>query len=180
MAVGGVVLAGMLIGFTNPKTVHAVTAALVQVTNTASNPVVTQGVGQQAGNLVHLVCLSDLDLNANGCAQYLPDGEIQAFTVPSGQSLVVNAVDAYPVEAANCTGNPEIELQGAYGHIAVQVANAKDNNMITIHQAYPAGVVISAGTSPKVRGILFGAGGSAMLCPGSSETLEVYGYLTAS
>jgi hypothetical protein len=36
--------------------VHALTAALVQVTNTAANPVVTQGVGAQAAQNVYLQC----------------------------------------------------------------------------------------------------------------------------
>jgi len=56
LAVGAVVLAGSLITLMNPKAVHALAAALVQVTNTASNPAVTQSVGAQAGNMVHLTC----------------------------------------------------------------------------------------------------------------------------
>ena len=48
MAVGGVVVAAGLLTLTNPKTVHAVAAALVQVTNTASNPVVAQGIDRKS------------------------------------------------------------------------------------------------------------------------------------
>ena len=50
MAVGGVVLAAAAIGFTNPKAVRAaVVAAMVQVTNTAANPVITQSVWATGG-----------------------------------------------------------------------------------------------------------------------------------
>jgi hypothetical protein len=39
IAIGGVVLAGALLPFVAPKTVHALAATLVQITNTTSNPV---------------------------------------------------------------------------------------------------------------------------------------------
>lgn len=39
IGIGGVVLAGLLLPFVAPKTVHALAATLVQITNTTSNPV---------------------------------------------------------------------------------------------------------------------------------------------
>jgi hypothetical protein len=56
LAVGGIVLAAGLLILAAPRTVHAVAAALVQVTNTASNPVVnadaTRICGANRGDLL--------------------------------------------------------------------------------------------------------------------------------
>src|SRR5580698_8665857 len=94
LAVGGVVLAGGLIAVMNPRAVAAVTAALVQVTNTASNPVVTQSVGAQAGNMVHLSCFFVLNQVTTSCSQVSADGKTTAgYTVPEGELLVISAVD---------------------------------------------------------------------------------------
>ena len=108
MAVGGVVLAAGLIGFTNPKTVHAVAAALVQVTNTPSNPVVTQGIGQQAAQLVQLTCNITTNADARGVGSG-PCHGLPTGTVPSNQSLVVTAVD---ISLTNLLGS--CEIGGAY------------------------------------------------------------------
>jgi hypothetical protein len=106
-AVCGVVLAAAVIGFTNPKAVHAVTAAFVQVTNTASNPVVTQGVGAQAGNMVHVSCTVSLNLDNYSCTQMLADGsQVSNFGTPNGESLVITSVDVAPVGGL-CPGSYE-------------------------------------------------------------------------
>jgi hypothetical protein len=97
LAVGGVVLAGALITVMNPKTVHAVAAALVQVTNTASNPVVTQGVGAQAGNMVQLIC--PLALSQTNFSCFDSTGGVSTnspYTVPARKSLVITAIDVLP------------------------------------------------------------------------------------
>ena len=91
MAVGGVVVAAVLIGFTNPKTVHAVAAALVQVTNTASNPVVTQGTGHQAAQIVNLSCF------ARSCDQLFPNPGLNIpFSLPPGHFLVITSINIPP------------------------------------------------------------------------------------
>jgi len=87
LAVGGLVLAGALVTVTIPKTVHAVAAALVQVTNTASNPVVTQSTSQQATQLIQMSCNIATSPDERG------KGSALCGTVPSNQSLVVTAVD---------------------------------------------------------------------------------------
>jgi hypothetical protein len=87
LAVGGVVLACGLFTVMNPRSVHAVAAALVQVTNTASNPVVTQSTSQQATQLVQMTCNITTSPDERG------NGSALCGTVPSNQSLVVTAVD---------------------------------------------------------------------------------------
>jgi hypothetical protein len=93
MAVGGVVLTAALIGFTNPKAVHAVTAALVQVTNTASNPVVSSEVSLAPAQIVELACTTGAE-----CFQVQPGGgvtSISGYVVPAGKTLVITDIDIY-------------------------------------------------------------------------------------
>ena len=100
LAVGGVILAGGLITFTTPKTVHALAAALVQVTNTAANPVIDADVTKDPSRIVELLC-------SNGCIQLQPGGGVPAgttlYTVPAGQSLVITDVEFTPQKDSNST-----------------------------------------------------------------------------
>lgn len=89
LAVSGVILAGGLITVMNPKTVHAVAAALVQVTNTSSNPVVSSDISFSPAQLVELFC------SGGGCAGVEPGGALDAspYSVPAGHTLVITEVD---------------------------------------------------------------------------------------
>ena len=57
MGSGGVILVLLSVALIEPKTVHALAAALVQVTNTRSNPVPTQGVDIAARHPYTAKCL---------------------------------------------------------------------------------------------------------------------------
>lgn len=97
MAVCGVVLAAGLIGFTNPKAVHAVTAALVEVTNTASNPVVSSEATLAPAQLVELLCdvFSPDSTERYGSCRQVSGGRVSTadYVVPSGQTLVLTDID---------------------------------------------------------------------------------------
>jgi hypothetical protein len=95
MAVGGAVLAAGLIGFTNPKTVHALAAALVQVTNTATNPVVTAEVSRTAAQTVSLYMGQNNDGSRTPFLEMIPGGGVNsdAYVVPDGESLVITEID---------------------------------------------------------------------------------------
>ena len=182
MAVGGVVVAAALIGFTNPKAVQAVTAALVQVTNTATNPVVTQGVGQQAANTVHLNCLVYMDSSTSGtqCAQILSNGQYDAgtYTVPAGQTLVINAVDLLP-GVFNCAGDYQVTLRtsGAFANIQRW---STSSSPVTTHFVYPSGPTIAAGFPVEMYGEAVIPGSGSESCPTGTEVVDLTGYLTAA
>ena len=178
MSVGGVVLAAAAIGFTNPKAVHAVTAALVQVTNTPSNPVVTQGVGPQAGNMVHLDCSVYLDGGSGSQCQLLsPDGVLGSgpYSVPVGESLVITSVDVTPTPARQCPYNRQIVVKNLNATIFELVTMS---SIGTTHFTYPSGLVIAGGITPT----LLGAGETSSQFIGCSinDTVYIFGYLTAS
>lgn len=172
VTVGGVVLAAGLIGFTNPKTVHAVAAALVQVTNTASNPVVTQGIGQQVGQMVDVVCFT----NFGNCELLSPtEGEVggSAYVVPAGQSLVVTAVDVLPNVVCTVGGHVEFVNYSLPSGVSVQRlwAAAGEGNVVspTTHFAYPSGLVFPPNSS------LTSETGDAC-----TARIEMTGYLTTN
>jgi hypothetical protein len=181
LAVGGVVLAGGLITLMNPRTVHAVVAAaLVQVTNTTSNPVVAQGIDKQAGNIVHLSCSQVTLLDEiSSCAQILANGNRSDgnYTVPVGESLVITSLDVTPISVANCPGNYIIVLEPQTSGASFVVVTA--NAQVTTHFAYPSGLVIGEGISPRLAGNSRSSGGINVACAGAL-IVDIFGYLTAA
>ena len=90
LAVGGVILAAGLITFTSPKAVHAVVAAaLVQVTNTASNPVVNSDATRSPAQIVEIACTNV------SCNAVEPGGstDFRSYVVPQGQTLVITDIE---------------------------------------------------------------------------------------
>jgi hypothetical protein len=179
MAVGGMVVAAGLITLATPKAVHAVAAALVQVTNTASNPVVTQGVGAQAGNMVHLTCSQvSLEGTSSVCTRIGADGSVTSdYTVPAGESLVITAIDVLLNNVSICPGDYNIRLgtptlDGIFLHLTTT------NALVTTHFTYPSGLVIGPGIRPTWTGDLEVVG-QGEACSGF-ESVDLFGYLTAA
>jgi hypothetical protein len=87
MGLGSIVLAGLLLALTAPKTVHAVVSTLVTVANTPSNPVYTTDA-VNSENLLQVTCvLPDTSIDA---------GEVSnknCYTVPPGQRALIEQVD---------------------------------------------------------------------------------------
>ncbi len=165
---GGVLLLGVL----TPKAVHAVAAALVQVTNTTASPVpvwqAKTAASQQillqtpfggtvvTGSQVTMVQLSPTQgiTNQNG------------YTVPAGQNLVVTGVDLilYAKQTSPAFLRINIPNQGVYAseyfnELAAGMQQFKfDNGLV-----YPAGTQV----------IFDNSGGTANM------EVVVRGYLTA-
>jgi hypothetical protein len=126
-----------------PRAVHAISAALVNVTNTAASPAIGQGVDRLASQNVMLVSVETSPALASPLGRMSPDGtySLSAFVVPSGQSLVITSIDVYPHSAGTfnfaiangVSGNPREfgTLQGPY----------------TMLFQYSSGVVFPAGES---------------------------------
>ena len=165
LAVAGTIVAAGLITLMNPKTVHAVAAALVQVTNTASNPVVTQSTTQQAAQIVQLTCTGD----GSSCT----DVSGNAFGVPLGKSFVLTSIDITAsllpsnflcTTSSNASLIWETEFAGVGGTYSWVVPA----NSGTVHLTYPSGLVF--GETSKLHT-------SNGLC---SISMLLSGYLTTS
>ena len=183
LAVGGVVLAGGLITVMNPRTVHAVAAALVQVTNTASNPVVTQSIGQQAAQSIDLECVPSIT-PGNGTCRLVTNGfpDSTPYVVPANQSLVITAVDVYTFVADNeavnglpaCNAGREDTVNTSGGSPLVwEIVN----NTSPTHFTYPSGVVFGP-LSPVTSSAKHYTAGLDAEC--GEDQILLYGYLTAS
>jgi hypothetical protein len=167
LAVTATIVAAGLITLMSPKTVHAVAAALVEVTNTASNPVVTQSTSQQATQLVHMNCNIPTSADARG------NGSILCGFVPSNQSLVVSAVDiALRNDLDFCvTGRTYAENLQVAGSGAVTYTWTLTFDGVTFgpttHFIYPSGIVFPPNSTVEAA-----EGGG---CPAN---FEITGYLT--
>ncbi|HEY4009495.1 MAG TPA: hypothetical protein VGM11_05045 [Acidobacteriaceae bacterium] len=185
MAVGGVVVAAAAIGFTNPKAVHAVAAALVQVTNTASDPVVTQSVGQQAAQIVSLYCVPNANPVTGSCSLITDTYQGNpAYVVPANESLVVTAVDIYTYILVHevalgytaCSAGREDGIALSNGGPYRLTWEMVDNTSPT-HFTYPSGVVFGPGSTPSPSSRHYNASLDAQC---GSDAFLVYGYLTPS
>ena len=87
VGIGGVSLVAALGLLAAPQAAHAVAAALVQVTNTAAAPAVTQDVSKLAAQSTQFWC----PFSFVGCFNF--PGVGTAYTVPSGHTLMVTSVD---------------------------------------------------------------------------------------
>jgi len=140
LAVGGVVLAAALITVMNPRTVHAVAAALVQVTNTASNPVVTQNTNQQATQLLQMGCNITTTPDERG------NGSAICGTVPSNQSFVVTAVDIalkddYDFCVTGNTYDESLQIGGTNSIVYTWTLSFNGQTYSpTTHFIYPSGI----------------------------------------
>ena len=183
LAVGAVVLAGGLITLTNPRTVHAVAAALVQVTNTASNPVVTQSTANQAAQIFHLVCNLDNNSNNQNCTLVSPQSVLSnggpPYVVPASESFVINSVDILPAEGSvqGCSFNHLVYLSlGSAGYAEEWVVNSASQ-----HFTYPSGIVVPSGFEVQATSVVYiPASAENGPCNPGPDQVDLRGYLTAS
>jgi hypothetical protein len=164
-----------------PKAARAVAAALVQVVNTASNPVVTQSIGQQAGQSIQIAC----DDGLGYCFQNDKNGGSTAppeYTVPSGQFLVITAVDVNTTSfppVATCK-NHTVIVDGQ-SHSATGVVLATQNylqyvvaNAGSLHASYPSGVAFAPGLSLTLPNAIPSQQAECY------DVIRMYGYLTSN
>ena len=192
----GAVLALCLLILAAPRTVQAVAAALVQITNTAANPVVTQTTGAQAANMIHLNCTFNMVYARNNpCWQITSTGTLTyegptiPYTVPAGSNFVITAVDVFPApnggNTASCPGvyvatignmsNPANPIS----FLSLNTSNAS----VTTHFTYPppSGIVIGPNTGVYANGFILNpaTGQLAGNCASFAlDVVDLYGYLT--
>jgi len=97
MVAGAFALAILLFAISAPKTAHAIVATLVQITNTASNPVPVDA-DNSARHAVRLFAAGNTDQTGLLETHLLDASTGQAFTVPAGKRLVIEQASlfAYP------------------------------------------------------------------------------------
>jgi hypothetical protein len=165
-----------------PRAAHAVVATLVQVANTSANPVVTQGIGQQVAQVVHIMCgyLPGSGIGfppySFGCAALPPTGflsdptQSSEYVVPTGETLVVTSVDILSGAAA---GTPC--MSPAFVQFVTSVPVPIGNWIVPAgagmaHYVYPSGILFSAGTN------IVSITNQVSSC---TVTVDMRGYLTA-
>jgi len=154
-----------------PRAAHAVAVALVQVTNTAAAPAITQDVSKLASQNVELACntpavipIQQTSVETN-CVQVFPDGSVGGTPfVASGGRLIITTV------AFNVTGvdKPLLAEQGS-GSLTAR-ASWSLNGAGSYQFQYPSGIVIAQGSTLSVVFNDVIVGGSASL----------YGYISAN
>ena len=169
LAVAATIVAAALLTLMNPKTVHAVVAAaLVQVTNTASNPVVNSDATRSPAQIVAIFC------TAASCNGVEPGGstDFRSYVVPSGQTLVITDIEVQAPVFDEGGSAPSGFLIQSLGVPSESLARPYTltywvpNDGVTHHFALERGVVWPSG------GVLIPLGP-----PTLSATLR--GYLTA-
>jgi hypothetical protein len=166
-----------------PRAAHAVAAALVQVTNTASNPVIAQGIGNQAAQIVQIECGYTPGTSILQACFPMPATGIEpvptpvGYTVPVGQTLVVTAVD---ILSGSEAGSPcmSSSLPFVFTNVSVSGSSVPVNRNYwivpsgagTVHYVYPSGILFSPGT--VIESVANGTSACTL-------TLDMYGYLTA-
>jgi hypothetical protein len=182
MAVGGVVVAAGLITLTTPKAVHAVAAALVDVTNTAANPVVTQSTNHQAAQIITLECDG---INGPYCFPINSTADNDhggIFGVPAGQSFVVTSIDIQATSVAGlatapgCSSSRNFWLMSAYNGTETNYTRWYISPNQNYHFAYSTGFVFGPGSYVYV----YDDGSCYSQYPAYDDFVILQGYLTAS
>jgi hypothetical protein len=128
----------------NPRTAHALVAALVQVSNTAAAPAITLDVSRLASQNVQLVCVG-----IQNCSQILPDGSlpVQIYIVPAGSSLVITTVQI------NTAGSGSAQLNQASSSGESTRASWTFAAGGSFQYQYPSGIVISSGSDLFINSV---------------------------
>jgi hypothetical protein len=158
----GALVLGVLI-LAAPRAAHAIAATLVQVTNTASNPAVTQDVSRQVAQIVSLGTTT-IGGQPSQFLNFLSNGTyVNGYTVPANQYLVITSAD---VTGQGCAGL-SIALAITNYTLAYWVVSGVNST----HFDYPSGIVVPPGTTPLEA--VYGP----TTCSGS---LTLHGYLTSN
>ena len=164
LGVGGLGVAAACGLLFAPQAAHALAAALVQVTNTAAAPAVTQDVSKLATQSSQFWC----PFSYVGCFNF--PGTTTAYTVPSGQHLMITSVDFVYEGGSTPAANfytlfcgPSLTLSNMVGEWQLPGGSA------STHFTYPSGFAVPAGCAVNV-----GAGAT------NNYDVIVRGYLTGN
>jgi hypothetical protein len=172
MGVGGIAVLAALLQLAAPKAVHALVATLVQVTNTAATPAITQSVPTLASQIVTLEASISADTftKSNGFYQISPQGALSStlFQTPSTtQSFVITSIEFSPT-----AGSGTLDLVFVDGYTLNIYEQWKIPAGSVTNLEYPSGLVLG----PNVAPIIASQGGS------TSAAMNVYlhGYMTSN
>jgi hypothetical protein len=134
------------IGLLAPRVAHAVVATLVQVANTASNPVVNSEVSRTAAQTISVYSGLDVAGDFTPFREMIPGGglESEAYVVPADQSFVITEIDI----GAGLGGAFQLlpVTLGPNGESAPQIFQVPGDNLT--HQfVFPNGIVWPPGQS---------------------------------
>jgi hypothetical protein len=151
MSAGFVVLAAGLVSLLAPKAAHALVAALVQVTNTPSNPVPTLDVNRAA--------TQDMELNCSTVVPEFPIGLTPVcalvsqtsgyfgptpWAVPEGMNFVITDVDI--AESGTFTLPPSFGIEWTPPGGSFRSETWQDSNPGTSQYHYLSGIVVLSGS----------------------------------
>jgi hypothetical protein len=141
-ALGGIFLAALLIAALAPKATRGIAAALVQITNTAGSPAITQGVSSLASQNVEIFCALTFNSTAALCINRLAPTDTTNYQVPAGQNFVVT--DAEFLTLGGGSGDCSVALQPPSPGVSIDLFNfAGDGHT---HQVlFPTGLLFPAG-----------------------------------
>jgi hypothetical protein len=170
IAMGCVAVLALVVTFAAPRTVHAIAATLVQVTNTTANPAVTQDTSREASQIIHLTTLGKANVQPATMTelhQYIPGGTFgPPYVVPAGQNLVITSIEA----SVLTPGNNFLNL---YDNTTIGQREYWYLPTVGLTQlTFPSGFVFPAGSSVYVY---IGGEGST-----TQMVVDVHGYLTAN
>jgi hypothetical protein len=160
-----------VLGLSTPKAAHAVAAALVQVTNTFANPVISQQTTTAASQVI-MLSTPGAELLANGQSltlnQVVPGQGTSgsSYVVPTGQNLVVTGMDVTPLIG----GTNQVILAENTQTSTLGLTYLVTTSTATVQARYP-GIVYPAGTS-----VVLQYNGPS----NGNVIVVVYGYLTAN
>jgi hypothetical protein len=169
MMVGCATFLAVVLMLALPRGVHAIAAALVEVTNTTANPAVTEDISRQASQIVHLTTLGKANVfpaTMTQLHQYIPGGTFgPPYVVPVGQNLVITSVEASVFTA----GNNYLNL---YDNTTIGQREYWSLPNVGLTQLqFPSGFVYPAGSSVYVY---IGGDGTTQMA------VDIHGYLTAN
>jgi hypothetical protein len=161
----GAAIIAVLLTLAAPRAVQAVTAALVNVTNTAASPAIGQSVSQLASQNVVLYSAVQPG-TSHVAARFLPDGSASLFAVPAGQSLVVTTIEIQPSVNAGIYYVNIVGLNSGALRKSLSVPGAYTNAF-----QYPSGLVFPPGESVQIVGFPFNP---------NDVGVTLHGYLTSN
>lgn len=166
-----VAIAAAVLILAAPRAAHAIAATLVQVTNTAANPAITQGTEKQAAQVLEIYCFAYAAGEANGCVESVPTGGVVTYT-PGADSYIITAVDLLPqssgaVACGSASTVSNVALS-ANGNLRYQW---DISGPLGSHFAYPSGIVTQPGATFTMS--VANSGGCGVVA-------YLHGYLTAN
>lgn len=177
MGTGSLALAALVFALVAPKAAHAVAAAAVLVTNTITNPAMTQDVSKMATQIVTISCTASPGSTLFGltCSYISPSlvgapspGPSGGYIVPANQYLVVTSIDTET---------------GINGNVSISLVNDRVGGVEGNAGFYEVIVAPGSGQVQLSSGIVVAPGAELFAFPIVNMfvgTVTLHGYLTSN